>query len=50
MAFKDALGAPEGIKKFGAVVDISRRPFADINLELKREKLEIYQLRCCQNL
>ncbi|CAH1756208.1 7532_t:CDS:2 [Entrophospora sp. SA101] len=51
MAFKDALGAPKGIKRFGyayapldealsrAVVDISGRPFADINLELKREKI-----------
>ncbi|SAL99665.1 hypothetical protein [Absidia glauca] len=49
MAFKKALGTPKGIKRFGsafcpldealsrAVVDISGRPFADINLDLKRE-------------
>ncbi|CAG8434283.1 1771_t:CDS:2 [Ambispora gerdemannii] len=49
--FKLALGEPRGIKRFGyayapldealsrAVVDISGRPFADINLDLKREKL-----------
>ncbi|KAF9362586.1 imidazoleglycerol-phosphate dehydratase [Mortierella sp. NVP85] len=51
MAFKQALGEPRGIKRFGsaycpldealsrAVVDISGRPFADINLGLKREKI-----------
>jgi len=51
LAFKQALGEPRGIKRFGyayapldealsrAVVDISGRPFADINLELKREKI-----------
>ncbi|KAG0169549.1 imidazoleglycerol-phosphate dehydratase [Apophysomyces sp. BC1034] len=51
MAFKQALGTPRGIKRFGfaycpldealarSVVDISGRPFADINLDLKREKV-----------
>ncbi|KAI8882662.1 IGPD-domain-containing protein, partial [Backusella circina FSU 941] len=51
MAFKQALGTPRGIKRFGSafcpldealsrsVVDISGRPFADINLDLKREKI-----------
>ncbi|KAI7898750.1 Imidazoleglycerol-phosphate dehydratase-domain-containing protein [Cokeromyces recurvatus] len=51
MAFKQALGTPRGIKRFGsafcpldealarAVVDISGRPHADINLELKREMI-----------
>ncbi|KAG1466640.1 hypothetical protein G6F56_004651 [Rhizopus delemar] len=51
MAFKQALGVPKGIQRFGhaycpldealsrAVVDISGRPFADINLDLKREKI-----------
>ncbi|KAF9418677.1 imidazoleglycerol-phosphate dehydratase [Podila epigama] len=51
MAFKQALGEPRGIKRFGsaycpldealsrAVVDISGRPHADINLGLKREML-----------
>ncbi|KAF9972730.1 imidazoleglycerol-phosphate dehydratase [Actinomortierella ambigua] len=51
MAFKQALGEPRGIKRFGsaycpldealsrAVVDISGRPFADVNLGLKREKI-----------
>ncbi|KAF9160519.1 imidazoleglycerol-phosphate dehydratase [Actinomortierella ambigua] len=51
MAFKKALGEPRGIKRFGsaycpldealsrAVVDISGRPFANINLGLKREKI-----------
>ncbi|CAG8435344.1 5558_t:CDS:2 [Diversispora eburnea] len=51
MAFKKALGEPRGIKRFGyayapldealsrAVVDISGRPFSDINLNLKREKI-----------
>ncbi|KAG0223858.1 imidazoleglycerol-phosphate dehydratase [Actinomortierella wolfii] len=51
MAFKKALGEPRGIKRFGsaycpldealsrAVVDISGRPFADVNLGLKREKI-----------
>ncbi|CAO3697165.1 unnamed protein product [Rhizopus microsporus] len=51
MAFKQALGTPKGIQRFGsaycpldealsrAVVDISGRPFADINLDLKREKI-----------
>ncbi|OZJ05420.1 hypothetical protein BZG36_01659 [Bifiguratus adelaidae] len=51
MAFKQALGTPKGIRRFGtaycpldealsrAVVDISGRPFADINLDLKREKV-----------
>ncbi|CAI2170708.1 2980_t:CDS:2 [Funneliformis geosporum] len=51
LAFKQALGEPRGIKRFGyayapldealsrAVVDISGRPFADINMELKREKI-----------
>ncbi|CAG8498317.1 10713_t:CDS:2 [Ambispora leptoticha] len=49
--FKLALGETRGIKRFGyayapldealsrAVVDISGRPFADINLDLKREKI-----------
>ncbi|KAF0543815.1 IGPD-domain-containing protein [Gigaspora margarita] len=51
LAFKQALGEPRGIKRFGyayapldealsrAVVDISGRPYADINLDLKREKI-----------
>ncbi|GAB5592125.1 Sphingosine N-acyltransferase lag1 [Umbelopsis nana] len=51
MAFKQALGTPKGIKRFGhaycpldealarAVVDISGRPFASIDLGLKREKI-----------
>ncbi|KAI8967639.1 imidazoleglycerol phosphate dehydratase [Mycotypha africana] len=51
MAFKEALGVPRGIKRFGsahcpldealsrAVVDISGRPFADVNLDLKREMI-----------
>ncbi|CAG8597238.1 185_t:CDS:2 [Paraglomus brasilianum] len=51
MAFKEALGIPRGIKRFGyayapldealsrAVVDISGRPFANVNLNLKREKI-----------
>ncbi|RHZ47952.1 hypothetical protein Glove_564g29 [Diversispora epigaea] len=51
MVFKKALGEPRGIKRFGyayapldealsrAVVDISGRPFSDINLNLKREKI-----------
>ncbi|KAG0259726.1 imidazoleglycerol-phosphate dehydratase [Linnemannia exigua] len=51
MAFKQALGEPRGIKRYGsaycpldealsrAVVDISGRPFADINLGLKREMI-----------
>ncbi|KAG2207573.1 hypothetical protein INT46_005093 [Mucor plumbeus] len=51
MAFKKALGTPRGIKRFGSafcpldealsrsVVDISGRPFADINLDLKREMI-----------
>eukprot|EP00667_Euglena_gracilis_P021829 EG_transcript_24054 len=50
-AFKAALGEPRGINRFGeascpldealcrAVVDISGRPFADVNLGLTREKL-----------
>ncbi|ODV91982.1 hypothetical protein CANCADRAFT_566 [Tortispora caseinolytica NRRL Y-17796] len=50
-AFKDALGVPRGIKRFGsafapldealsrAVVDISGRPYAVIELDLKREKI-----------
>lgn len=50
-AFKQALGAPVGIKRFGyayapldealsrAVVDISGRPHADINLNLKRDMI-----------
>ncbi|ORX58864.1 IGPD-domain-containing protein [Hesseltinella vesiculosa] len=49
MAFKQALGTPKGIKRFGtaycpldealarSVVDISGRPYADINLDLRRE-------------
>ncbi|KAI8989450.1 Imidazoleglycerol-phosphate dehydratase-domain-containing protein [Pilobolus umbonatus] len=49
MAFKEALGTPRGIKRFGfaycpldealsrSVVDISGRPCSDINLDLKRE-------------
>ena len=49
--FKQALGDAKGIKRFGhayapldealsrVVVDISGRPFADINLGLKREKI-----------
>ncbi|KAI8331288.1 Imidazoleglycerol-phosphate dehydratase-domain-containing protein [Blakeslea trispora] len=51
MAFKQALGTPRGIKRFGSafcpldealarsVVDISGRPFADINLDLRREMI-----------
>ncbi|KAJ2663871.1 imidazoleglycerol-phosphate dehydratase [Coemansia sp. RSA 1200] len=51
MAFKKALGEPRGIKRFGhaycpldealarAVVDISGRPYACIDLGLKREKV-----------
>ncbi|CAG8570584.1 15796_t:CDS:2, partial [Racocetra fulgida] len=51
LAFKQALGEPRGIKRFGyayapldealsrAVIDISGRPYADINLDLKREKI-----------
>ncbi|KAI9208336.1 Imidazoleglycerol-phosphate dehydratase-domain-containing protein [Polychytrium aggregatum] len=51
MAFKEALGEPRGIKRFGyayapldealsrAVVDISGRPHASIDLGLKREKI-----------
>ncbi|RUS26524.1 Imidazoleglycerol-phosphate dehydratase [Jimgerdemannia flammicorona] len=50
-AFKQALGVPKGIKRFGyayapldealsrAVVDISGRPFASIDLGLKRERI-----------
>ena len=50
-AFKGALGELRGIARYGyafapldeslarAVVDISGRPFADVNLKLKREKL-----------
>ncbi|KAJ3289615.1 imidazoleglycerol-phosphate dehydratase [Borealophlyctis nickersoniae] len=50
-AFKQALGAPVGIKRFGyayapldealsrAVVDISGRPHAEVDLGLKREKI-----------
>lgn len=50
-AFKKALGHIKGIKRFGygyapldealsrAVVDLSNRPFAVINLDLKREKI-----------
>ncbi|KAJ3079825.1 imidazoleglycerol-phosphate dehydratase, partial [Quaeritorhiza haematococci] len=50
-AWKTALGEPRGIKRFGyayapldealsrAVVDISGRPFADVNMGLKREKI-----------
>eukprot|EP01012_Entosiphon_sulcatum_P033496 TRINITY_DN42404_c0_g1_i1.p1 TRINITY_DN42404_c0_g1~~TRINITY_DN42404_c0_g1_i1.p1 ORF type:complete len:206 (+),score=26.54 TRINITY_DN42404_c0_g1_i1:26-619(+) len=50
-AFKLALGEPRGITRFGhtyapldealsrAVVDISGRPFADVNIGLTREKL-----------
>eukprot|EP00122_Pirum_gemmata_P003264 Pgem_evm1s2952 len=49
--FYEALGEVKGINRFGtafcpldealsrAVVDISGRPYADINLELKREKI-----------
>ncbi|KAK9764135.1 imidazoleglycerol-phosphate dehydratase [Basidiobolus ranarum] len=56
MAFKQALGEPRGIKRFGyayapldealsrAVVDISGRPHAEIDLGLKREM--IGQLSC----
>ncbi|KAK9710113.1 imidazoleglycerol-phosphate dehydratase [Basidiobolus ranarum] len=56
MAFKQALGEPRGIKRFGyayapldealsrAVVDISGRPHAQIDLGLKREM--IGQLSC----
>ncbi|KAJ2558493.1 imidazoleglycerol-phosphate dehydratase [Coemansia sp. RSA 1933] len=51
MAFKKALGEPRGIRRYGhaycpldealarAVVDISGRPFAAIDLGLKREKV-----------
>ncbi|CAN6674748.1 hypothetical protein TRVA0_063S00452 [Trichomonascus vanleenenianus] len=51
MAFKDALGAVKGVKRFGsgfapldealsrAVVDLSNRPFAVVELGLKREKI-----------
>lgn len=50
-AFKDALGAVRGVKRFGtgfapldealsrAVVDLSNRPFAVVDLGLKREKI-----------
>ncbi|KAK0118468.1 imidazoleglycerol-phosphate dehydratase [Cadophora gregata] len=50
-AFKDALGAPTGLARFGsayapldealsrAVVDLSNRPYAVIDLGLKREKI-----------
>ncbi|XP_062516356.1 uncharacterized protein LOC134191755 [Corticium candelabrum] len=50
-AFKAALGEPKGIARFGhslapldealsrAVIDISGRPFSDLKLDLKREKL-----------
>jgi len=50
-AFKQALGSPRGIKRFGygyapldealsrAVVDISGRPHASVDLGLKREKI-----------
>ncbi|KAI8823498.1 putative HIS3-imidazoleglycerol-phosphate dehydratase [Fimicolochytrium jonesii] len=50
-AFKDALGPPAGIKRYGsayapldealsrAVVDVSGRPFAVVELGLKREKI-----------
>lgn len=50
-AFKEALGVPSGIARFGsayapldealsrAVVDISNRPFSVIDLGLKREKI-----------
>ena len=55
MAFKQALGQIKGVKRFGhgfapldealsrAVVDLSNRPFAVIELGLKREKLVICQ-------
>ncbi|KAJ3190192.1 imidazoleglycerol-phosphate dehydratase [Gaertneriomyces sp. JEL0708] len=55
-AFKTALGPPAGIKRFGhayapldealsrAVVDVSGRPYAVVDLGLKREK--IGQLSC----
>jgi imidazoleglycerol-phosphate dehydratase len=51
MAFKEALGAVRGVKRFGsafapldealsrAVVDLSNRPFAVVDLGLKREKI-----------
>jgi imidazoleglycerol-phosphate dehydratase len=50
-AFKDALGTPTGLARFGsayapldealsrAVVDLSNRPFSVIDLGLKREKI-----------
>jgi imidazoleglycerol-phosphate dehydratase len=50
-AFKDALGVPAGLARFGsayapldealsrAVVDLSNRPFSMIDLGLKREKI-----------
>jgi imidazoleglycerol-phosphate dehydratase len=50
-AFKDALGVPTGLARFGsayapldealsrAVVDLSNRPFSVIDLGLKREKI-----------
>lgn len=50
-AFKDALGTPTGLARFGsayapldealsrAVVDLSNRPFSVIELGLKREKI-----------
>ncbi|KAJ1913161.1 imidazoleglycerol-phosphate dehydratase [Mycoemilia scoparia] len=56
MAFKQALGEPRGIKRFGsafapldealsrAVVDISGRGFASVDLQLKREM--VGQLSC----
>lgn len=56
MAFKQALGALRGVKRFGyayapldealsrAVVDLSNRPHAEIHLDLKREM--IGQLSC----
>uniref|UniRef100_A0A060T5I4 Imidazoleglycerol-phosphate dehydratase n=1 Tax=Blastobotrys adeninivorans TaxID=409370 RepID=A0A060T5I4_BLAAD len=51
MAFKEALGAVRGVKRFGsgfapldealarAVVDLSNRPYAVVELGLKREKI-----------
>ncbi|KAL3235341.1 Imidazoleglycerol-phosphate dehydratase [Nakaseomyces bracarensis] len=51
LAFKEALGAIRGVKRFGygyapldealsrAVVDLSNRPFAVVELGLKREKI-----------
>lgn len=57
LAFKQALGPVKGIRRFGhayvpldealarAVVDISGRPFADINLDLRRENIGMVHIQ-----